>query len=361
MLPYSPIHHLLLAPVPGCRRAGPRRAGADQRQPLRRAHLLHRRRCRATTFSLCATRCSTTTGQSTCRATTRWYASSTAGNCRSAGPAAIAPLPVDMGHRARRPGGAGGRRRTEEHLLSHRRLARLPVRAHRRHGHLGDAARVRARGGSAQRNTRRSQLRLAADLHPGVSHPQLGGAPRGRSTAGSDPAPPRARGVAAGRARAHRRTHRRRLVRRHRLRLRSNDLGRRDSQARARQSPLRPGRPPVAGAAAGRRRRRAQSVADGAVSVVDGRHRLDPGSGAGRCGNAGRIAAHPFTIGERHRVVCRVRAWAGCSMRSHRCSGCGTGSTTKVRPPSSSRRSPTRSATPAGPARRCRWRCAPTG
>lgn len=42
--------------------------------------------------------------------------------------------------------------------------------------------------------------------------------------------------------------------------------------------------------------------------------------------------------------------------------GCGTGSTTKVRPPSSSRRSRARPAKiRPGPARRCRWRCGPTG
>ena len=35
MLPYSPIHHLLLAPVPGVAGASTRCPGPDQRQPLR--------------------------------------------------------------------------------------------------------------------------------------------------------------------------------------------------------------------------------------------------------------------------------------------------------------------------------------
>ena len=42
LLPYTPLHHLLFAPVPGVMRgsAGSRRAGDDQRQPHRRADLL---------------------------------------------------------------------------------------------------------------------------------------------------------------------------------------------------------------------------------------------------------------------------------------------------------------------------------
>ena len=45
LLPYTPLHHLLFAPVPGARPGtGARRAGHDQRQPDRRADLLRGRR-----------------------------------------------------------------------------------------------------------------------------------------------------------------------------------------------------------------------------------------------------------------------------------------------------------------------------
>ncbi len=59
------------------------------------------------------------------------------------------------------------------------------------------------------------------------------------------------------------------------------------------------------------------------------------------------------------RGVYRVRAWAGCSTQWLRYWGCGTGSTTKARPPSNSRRWPSRP--PTGPGRRCPSRCGLTG
>ena len=176
------------------RRTGARRAGADQREPFRRADLLHRRRCRRTASG------AVRRGPRPQPADPRPVRRLGGARHRQQG-TSDPPIPRLRAAAGRsRASGPGRARRgwgTEKHLLPYRRHARLHVRSHRRHGHLGDAAGVRARGGSTHRNSRRAG---ATGRRPAsrVSHPGLGGAPCRRSAAGSRPAPPRARGLPAG-------------------------------------------------------------------------------------------------------------------------------------------------------------------
>ena len=201
-------------------------------------------------------------------------------------------------------------------------------------GHIGDMATWETLRAFERAVGQLSEIRGAAGAigrrsASRVSHPRLGRAPRGRSTAGSGSAPPRARGVAAGRARAHRRTHRRGLLRRHRLRLRPNDLGRRDSHS--------------SGATA--------TASSG--SAICCRYRCRAATrrcairGGWRCLSCGWPTSTGRRIWRRSLrrrrtncgsfvpnwraapAACRVRAWAGCSTRSPRCWACDTGSTTK--------------------------------
>ena len=149
MLPYSPIHHLLLAPVPGVEAPVPdalvltsanrsddpicfTEDDAVQRlPPLCDAVLDHDRPIHVPC------------DDSVVRVV-------------DDGGAADPPVPriraTARGPRPRRPAGAGGRRRTEEHLLPDRRCTRIPVRAHRRHGDAGNPAGIRACGRPTQRN-----------------------------------------------------------------------------------------------------------------------------------------------------------------------------------------------------------------
>ena len=74
MLPYSPLHHLLLADVAELD-AVPGRAGDDQRQRLRRADRLPRRGRASSGWAGSPTCCSCTTGRSRPASTIRWCAS----------------------------------------------------------------------------------------------------------------------------------------------------------------------------------------------------------------------------------------------------------------------------------------------
>ena len=112
-----------------------------------------------------------------------------------------APLPVDLGRDGPPVLAVGGELKNTFCLTDGAR-AYLS-------GHIGDmetleTLRAFERAVGQLSEIRHQPVRLAADLHPGISHPQLGGAPCRRSTTGSDSAPPRARGVAAGRARTSR-------------------------------------------------------------------------------------------------------------------------------------------------------------
>ena len=222
-----------------------------------------------------ATRCSTTTGLSMCPATIQWCGWSTVANCRSAGPAAMRRCPIDLGLDGPAVLAVGGELKNTFCLTDGAR-AYLS-------GHIGDmetleTLRAFERAVGQLSEIRHEPVRLAADLHPGYHT---------RSWA------ERRTGDRPLDLIQHHHAHVVSLLAEHgRLGepvigvsfdgtgygLRPNDLGRRDSQARTGQSPVRPGRPLAAGTTAGRGCGRAESVADGAVSVMDGRNRLDTGS-----------------------------------------------------------------------------------
>ena len=166
MLPYSPIHHLLLAPVPGAAAPVPDAlvltsanrsdepicftdddAGTAAFAALCDAVLDHDRPihvpCDDSVVRVVDER-----GRLPIR--------------RSRG---YAPLPDRLGRVG--PGRAGRGRRTEEHLLPHRRLARLPVRRTSATWAPGRrCARSSARWASSAKSAA-EPVRLAADLHPG--------------------------------------------------------------------------------------------------------------------------------------------------------------------------------------------------
>ena len=92
--PYTPLHHLLFAPVPGAAAAaGAPGAGDDQRQPDRRADLLTRTTTPGAGWVPSPTPGCSTTAPSTSRATTRWSGSTTARSCPIRRSRGYAPLP----------------------------------------------------------------------------------------------------------------------------------------------------------------------------------------------------------------------------------------------------------------------------
>ena len=118
MLPYTPLHHLLLADFG-------RPARDDERQPLRRADRVPTTTRPASAWRASPTRSSPTTGRSTAAARTR----SCARPSRSAARAATRPRRA-AARRAPRPSSRSGR--AEEHLLRRPRRRRLPLAAPRR-------------------------------------------------------------------------------------------------------------------------------------------------------------------------------------------------------------------------------------
>ena len=150
------------------------------------------------------------------------------------------------------PGGAGGRRRTEEHLLPHRRLHAPTCPGTSATWRHWETLRAFERAVGQLSEIRHEPVRLAADLHPGYHTRSW--AERHAGDRPLDLVQHHHAHVVSLLA-EHGRIGEpidRGLVRRHRLRLRPDDLGRRDSHARAGQPPVRAGRPPVAGATARR-------------------------------------------------------------------------------------------------------------
>ena len=326
MLPYTPLHHLLFAA--GARRATPR---APRALVLTSGNLSNEPICiddadaRDAARATWPTRSSPTTGRSTCRATTRWSASSTATCSRCAARAGTRPLPVALP--VRRGAHAGRRRRAEEHVLRRRRSPRLGQPAHRRHGEPRDAARVRAN----RRRRSSGCTRVAADAWSrriGTPATSRAGGPsstaavdrwsRCSTTTRTSPSVMAEHGLDGTVAGDRHRVRRHRL--RHRRRRRTRDLGRRGARRRLRR--LRPRRAPAPAAAARAATARVRNPCRIAVAylaalgvaarrVAAGRRRLRR-RGAGGRAPPGASA----TSG-----ACRPPAWAACSTPSRRCSG----------------------------------------
>ena len=294
------------------------------------------------------------------RVTTRWCASirdrKGPANCRSAGPAVTRRCRSISGGRGPAVLAVGGELKNTFCLTDGSR-AYLS-------GHIGDMAtwetlRAFERAVDQLSEIRGKPARLAADLHPGYhtrgwAERQVGDRPLDLVQHHHA----HVVSLLAEHGRIGEPDHRS-LLRRHRLRLRPNHLGRRDSRARHRQ-------PPIRSRSATCCRCRCRAVMPRCATRGGWRcpscgwpastgprtWRRSPPQPRTNCGSSVRN----WTPG---RAACRVRAWAGCSTPSPPCSGCGTGSTTKARPPSNSRRS--RSRPVRRPGRRCRWRCVPTG
>ena len=289
MLPYSPLHHLLLADVgePLVMTSGNlsdepiayddddarRAAGADRRPraPPRPADPDPRRRL---------------------------------GAARGRGPAAAAaaltrrrPQPARAA-RARRPARAGLRRRAQEHVLPGARAPRLGLPPHRRPQDRGDA-RLLPGGRAPLRAPVRGHPRGRGARPPSrlPLHDLRTRARRRRARCG--PAPPRPPRGVPGRARragAGRRRH----LRRDRPGHRRHGLGRRDPGRRP--ALVRARRPPVAGPAAGRGPGRARAVADGLRVAEGGRRRAAAGRDRLRALARGRAAGGDRPGGAGHHL-----------------------------------------------------------
>ena len=338
MLPYTPLHHLLLG-LPGDA-AGPRLLVMTQRQPRRRADR-HRRRRRAATgwrgIADAWLRHDRPIHVPCDDSVVRVVGGAELPVRRSRG---YAPLPVALPVRG--AAGAGRRRRPEEHVLPRRRAATPGCQpAHRRHGRPRHPARVR--------RARRAHLEALTGVAPRArwspTRTRLPLGARGRWTrrgpAGPHrAAPPRARRLGDGRARARPapRGDRRRL-RRHRLRHRRRGLGRRGAGRglQRRSAGSRTWRyVPLPGGDASVLRPYRMALAHLRAAGVDvGRRPAAGGRLPGR-----RAPACWRTSSTPAWAACRPPAWGGCSTRWPRWSACATGSTTRPRPRSSWRRWP---------------------
>ncbi len=290
MLPYAPLHHLLVA-----RRR--RDARAHERQRLRRADRLRATRTRWRGWRASPTPSSSTTGRSRRGPTTRSSARSPPGRrCCCAARAATSPT-RSRSRSTRRPLLAV-RRRAEVHVLRGARAPRLGLPPHRRPRERRDA-RAPSRTGIAHFERLFAVAPGGRRPRPAPAVPVDGLRPRARGRRRSSPSStttptsPRRSPSTGETGRRGRRD-----LRRRGLRHRRHGLGRR--AARRRPRGLRARRAPVAGRAARRRPRRARAVADGLRLAGRGaRHRRarHPG-GAGRRGRrrpawrtVGRMAA----------------------------------------------------------------------
>ena len=154
LLPYTPLHHLLFAPVPGAPGdRAPRRPRHDERQPDRRAHLL-RRRGRPQAAGRPRRRLAAARPPHP-RPLRRLGAPGRPGHRRRAAAAALPRLRAAPGPPALRGRADAGRgRRAQEHVLPGVGTRRLHEPAHRRHGQPRDVGRLRALGRPALRPLR---------------------------------------------------------------------------------------------------------------------------------------------------------------------------------------------------------------
>ena len=219
MLPYTPLHHLLLHDFGGAARD-------DERQPLRRADRVRRRRGARAARRDRRRVPRATTGRSTAAARTPSSAPPSRSAARAASCPGALPLPVA----ARRPLVAAGAELKSTFCVARGRDAFLSP-------HLGDldtelAYRAfRHRPRALPRDARRPAGDDRARPPPGVPRDEVGA--RAGRRARRRAAPPRARGGLPRRARRDGAGARARL-RRHRLRHRRDALGRRAAALRPR-------------------------------------------------------------------------------------------------------------------------------
>ena len=250
MLPYTPLHHLLTRAA-----AGPMvlTSGNVSDEPIayRDADALDRLAGIADAFLTHDRAIHMRTDDSVARAF-------------RGRPDAAAPVPrlcPRAGHGDRRlpAARAGLRRRAEEHVLPGQGPARLRLPPHRRPGERRNPAVLHRGHRALQAPVRHRPAGRRARPAPGVPVHQVRARP-GRRGPAAGAAPPRAHRLLPGRQRRGRPGHRGGL-RRHRLRRRRHDLGRRvPGRGPGR---LRARRPPGAGADARRGRRHQAAVADG--------------------------------------------------------------------------------------------------
>ena len=262
------------APCPGAPARRPDGPGHDQRQPDRRAHLLTTTTTPGAAWAASPTPGWSTTGPSTCPATTRWCGSTRRRAARSGGPGAMPRSRSACPSTWRRPWPWAASSRTPSAWPR----AATPGSASTSATWAASRPWPPSSGRPGSSPTCTSRPAAGRGRRP----PRLPDPPLGRGACGparwrwSSTTTPTSRrvmaehGVPAGRA-----GHRLRL-RRHRLRHRRRHLGRRGPRRRLRR--LRASRPPALRPAARRRRHHPQALPGRAGPPVGGRHRMGAGS-----------------------------------------------------------------------------------